>query len=123
MVWQDETGIYEGGIHRSNPWYIVPRVIRVGNEIVFDFDWETRVLRASIEPKSLETLLQAQGWEPGRDVQLPNPLGGAPQGILSFPRVEKVEPVLTSYGQYYYGRIKHTNEGGVLAGIKRLMGR
>ena len=115
---QDETGIYVVTTDGKRD-YLVPEQIIADGEIVYRFDTSTRVLQASIGPKALETILEKEGWEQGKDVRLPNPNARYDQySFLTFPNVQKVEPSQFGNTGFYYDRLKHPKEFGWPA-IKR----
>ena len=122
LIFRDGTGIYvkrtDG--HRE---YIVPTLIEYSGEIVYKFDLVTRVLKAAIEPDSLTTLLNAQGWEPGKNVRLPDPrTPNFDDILLDFPVVKVVESITNERGRYLY-RLGNESEIGLIPAIRRIVGR
>ena len=121
LIFRDGTGIYvkrtDG--HRE---YIVPTLIEYSGEIVYKFDLVTRVLKAAIEPDSLTTLLNAQGWEPGKNVRLRDPrTPNFDDILLDFPVVKVVESITNERGRYLY-RLGNESEIGLIPAIRRIVG-
>jgi|SRR3989338_1235752 len=120
---EDETGIYVTATNGQRD-YLVPKLIEYGGQIVYQFETDKRVLRASISPNTLDTLLKAEGWTPGRDVVLPDPnLRAGELRFLRFPVVKRTEPSQFGRGSFFYDRLKHPSKFGIRAAISRAMQR
>ena len=90
IIIRDKTGAYTELANRKKI-YLSPILITdsVG-KIVYDYR-KSPILEISAAPGQLETLLEALGWKPGKDLVLPNPdIGSIAQPTLTFPAVKSV---------------------------------